>query len=431
MRKIFFIFFFLTAPVILFAQNSTLLLHRDFLQSQFVQPAFLWDDNDEYKIKIESDFGWWLATNHVPFGVWDKVLRGDSITDEDQKDVVAHLKAKNIMGFEKNINLIHVNFHKGNWMMSVYLRQRTGVTILYNDNLARLAVNGNKQFAGQDINLGKFSLNYSKVNELGIGMAKQFSDKVTGGFSVNFLAGVSDMNMTNAVGWIFTADDGSYIEFENVKYRMNLSNMDSVHHQIDFSGFGLSVNAGAMYKKNEKLEYGISVNDLGAIHWFKEVKNYYDDASFRFDGVEIGSIFDFLDSTSTKQASDSALNLFKPDSSFDAYTTFTPARINLMAFYKFNDKFSAGVHIVEGLNNQPGATLRPYGSVMFRYTIHEKFSLGTNLSVGGFTNYAFGLMGTANINRFRVFISSDNVLGRILPSFGRGVDFETGLSVRF
>lgn len=172
MRKFFKIFLLVVAYLIiagnrLFAQDNAVLLYDDnfTLNASRLLPAKLGSGFSTFQLSIFY-FDAWLANNSLTS---NNFLQNGTST-EIIEDVINDLQPKNRMYFgqelmplalafkiQKNKEKVKqedaVNFALG-------ITEQISLSFIFSENFLQLAWNGNKQFAGENVELGPLSFNF-------------------------------------------------------------------------------------------------------------------------------------------------------------------------------------------------------------------------------------------------------------------------------
>lgn len=187
-------------------------------------------------------------------------------------------KGKNFWSFNIGLrNDIGASIPKG---MFEFLREMDGLSA--DDNLERLS-NINQKVGHQSLEINSYA-------EVGVGLARNITERLTVGARVKALLGVgnlkldiNDIAVTSNLSGYNTGDlndlNGSAeirvdATLENSSKLIELSEDDGVIDEIEFgtfglAGYGLGIDLGASYKLMDKLTLSASLLDLGFMKWSK------------------------------------------------------------------------------------------------------------------------------------------------------------------
>lgn len=187
-------------------------------------------------------------------------------------------KGKNFWSFNIGLrNDIGASIPKG---MFEFLREMDGLSAY--DNLERLS--------NIDQKVGHQSLEINSYAEVGVGLARNITERLTVGARVKALLGVGNLKLdinniavsSNLSGYntgdLNDLNGRAEIKvdatLENSSKLIELSQNDGVIDEIDFgtfglAGYGLGIDLGASYKLMDKLTLSASLLDLGFMKWSK------------------------------------------------------------------------------------------------------------------------------------------------------------------
>ena len=186
--------------------------------------------------------------------------------------------------------------------------------------------------------MGAQSLEINSYAEVGVGLARNITPRLTVGARVKALLGIGnlrlDINNISVTSNLSGYDEGNWnnlqgnaeikvdATLENSSKLIELSQNDGIIDEIEFgsfglAGYGLGIDLGASYKLLDKLTLSASLLDLGFMKWSKKntsiakatTNQRYDlsDESSRYEFVDMVSSgevlnFDMLNMTLDKSA---------------------------------------------------------------------------------------------------------------------------------
>ena len=187
-------------------------------------------------------------------------------------------KGKNFWSFNIGLrNDIGASIPKG---MFEFMREMDGLSA--DDNLERLS-NINQKVGHQSLEINSYA-------EVGVGLARNITERLTVGARVKALLGVGNLKLdinniavTSNLSGYNTGElndlNGSAeirvdATLENSSKLIELSEDDGVIDEIEFgtfglAGYGLGIDLGASYKLMDKLTLSASLLDLGFMKWSK------------------------------------------------------------------------------------------------------------------------------------------------------------------
>ena len=187
-------------------------------------------------------------------------------------------KGKNFWSFNIGLrNDIGASIPKG---MFEFMREMDGLSA--DDNLERLS-NINQKVGHQSLEINSYA-------EVGVGLARNITERLTVGARVKALLGVGNLKLdinniavTSNLSGYNTGDLNDLngraeirvdATLENSSKLIELSEDDGVIDEIEFgtfglAGYGLGIDLGASYKLMDKLTLSASLLDLGFMKWSK------------------------------------------------------------------------------------------------------------------------------------------------------------------
>ncbi len=324
---------------------------------------------DSIKAIISLEGGVSIQSSSITNSLINKVYSDGFFTNEVKQDVVNRLDKFNTRYSDNSY--IQLGYKTGgkkiNW--SVNLRQRSNSFAQINANFLKLTMYGNKQFRGQDLNLGNTIFVTQLYQSLGFGLEKNIN-KFTFGGSLNVLKGSYLDFFSIEDGSLFTAQDGTEIL---AKGKIRSITSDS-HSGKDWSGLGLSFDASVQYDVSDELLFRLEADDIGFIKWksLKHTKGTIDKALTPYQINLLNPSASF----NSKIKLDEILGLTSQNSSF---TYRTAGNVHFLAKAKIRKNISmrAGVRVYTTAGAIPLVYLNP----MYKL---KKHALGLTLQAGGY-----------------------------------------------
>lgn len=291
----------------------------------------------------------------------------------------------------------------------------------FTKDLFDLTFYGNKKFAGQTLNFNKTSFNslaYSTL-EFTLGKTKKTLGKNTFSYWVDFglLLGHSVRDFDFKEASLFTEASGDYIELTVKNSSILVSDTLSTNF---IQGIGGKLDLNFIYQ-TEKSKTFISIENLGAIAWNDAVSADID-TTFRFDGVEVGNIFELSDSVFTEVSQfDSLYNSKKG-------TVVKELPINFSAYYKRElDLIDFDIFARYRLF----ANYNPFIRAGVYFKPIPIITPGITVGYGGYSNLIAGVNTDLNIGLLKIQLGTNNVLGGLLPNSFTSLDAYAGVRLMF
>jgi hypothetical protein len=399
----------------------------------------------EKKFQIGGNYYFWLGNTFLDYSTVSQFFNASTLTQDAITRVIQKAKNKNILGIGQDWQVIGFAFQLANKLdFSFCINEKFGMSFQIPKNLLKLALEGNKQFAGEQVSLGPTRLNANYWREFVLGSAfNLFGDPadeelaIRGGIRAKYITGLGAIFMPKGEVDMFTEAQGRYIDM-NIDYEVNTAGISK--GQFGFfkshgSGFGIDLGLTAFV--SDRLEFNLSLIDVGTITYNKNVTNYKKSETLRYDGVLIEDLFG-----SRSINTDSIRTFFqvKPGTTGEKFNMPLGSKLILQAEYKTNNDKDGDKYVdnaiyltyVQGLNNMPGATTRPYFSVAYNHDFSKIFDLGISLGLGGYNIATAGMYFSLNLgNSVKFGLGSDNLLPLVAKKAGTGIDVSANMTLSF
>ena len=256
-------------------------------------------------------------------------------------------KLDNVNNLNVNLStdILSAGWYKGKnfWSFNIGLRNDIGASIpksmfRFLRNMDDLRVDDWNRLSNINEKMGAQSLEINSYAEVGVGLARNITPRLTVGARVKALLGIGnlrlDINNISVTSNLSGYDEGNWnnlqgnaeikvdATLENSSKLIELSQNDGIIDEIEFgsfglAGYGLGIDLGASYKLMDKLTLSASLLDLGFMKWSKKntsiakatTNQRYDlsDESSRYEFVDMVSSgevlnFDMLNMTLDKSA---------------------------------------------------------------------------------------------------------------------------------
>lgn len=382
-------------------------------------------------------------------------ISSDEISNEMVEHTISKLKGQNNM-IQAGLDLAIVNIgfniknKAGDPFLSIGagVNERVEMSSSFNRDLFLLAYKGNKQFAGQTIQLAP-RLNALAYTDYYVSAALNI--KVPGteiaikpAVRLRYLSGQASVSMSdkNTVS-MYTQPDGRYIDF-GFNYQINTSisgdtvSLSSKSINIDRNSFqqgagkGFGMDLGVRVNPIENLSLNIGLMDLGGLRFSRNAVNMSNDTTYRYEGAELNF------SDDQRITLDSIAGIAEPRYTYDPYRVKLPSKLIIsaslglgqeehkqLAYYKHTLTFT----YLQGFSNYLSATKKPYVALGYTHSFQDVINLGANASVGGLWGTSLGALVSFKLGGFRIGINSNNLLPLIAPKSGKGTDI--GLMLAF
>lgn len=419
-------------------------------------PCFLGDGFSRYQLNV-ANASFSLGSNFATMADAREFLRSDKYSDElISRSLGSMHEQDNLIAASLDVSLLNAAINLGDqeaplsFSLGLGFNERIELNTAFNQDAFRFAYAGNKQFAGQFVQLSpRFNvLAFAEYYVAGActirGSSGDWSIKPA--VRISYLSGQAgvDMRDDNVIA-VYTEPEGRYLDF-NLDYSINTSlGNDSV--RLEGSSFnlnekslrnglgsGFGVDFGLRISPRPGLDFNMGLADIGSIHFTEGTTNMYNHSTYRYEGAEI----DLAKHHSLNL--DSLATFARPQYSYDAFSVKLPTRLALSASIGL-EKVEYGSHsyyrhqlsclYVQGFSNHLSATRIPYIGVGYTYSLQDMLHLGINGGIGGVAGFQVGLLASLKSGPFLLGLQSSNVLSLIAPRAGRGTDAGLLLALAF
>ena len=349
----------------------------------------------------------------------NKFIFGGEITREDKDHVYEKLTGNNRLGGDFNYQLnteipIDSFFKRSNVSLVFGIENTEHIDGEFSSDLFKFTFDGNKQFAGESLDLAGTNYTYYKYQKVNFGLVKyRYYDGIIAkeGVTVSIIKGEEHKAITVPKGSIFTEQLGREIDVD-LNYLYNSSDTENKGFGA-FNGYGVSTDlfTEIILKNGDKIFLG--VEDLGFIHWNKNSIQIEADSTFHFEGVEVDNIFDLNDSLLSNISKDSIINSISTRNEKGDYSIALPTAVNINYTKVINEKWKINV----GIYHKILSNYFPLISTNYYYYFNKRFVVKAHISYGGYGKLNTGLALAKSVSKyFNVFVGTNNIEAFILPS---------------
>ncbi|MFT7587820.1 MAG: hypothetical protein ACI959_000024 [Limisphaerales bacterium] len=316
--------------------------------------------------------------------------------------------------------------------------ERQAVSMEFGPNLLRLLWNGNKQFAGQQVDLGPIQAHGIYYREFALGgSAPVFTNKdlsLRAGFRAKYNIGIVSVDGAALAADFFTASDGSLIDFD-IQGEANTAGFN----EFDVlggtgSGFGFDLGIASTFK--QKFRVDVSILDIGSIKYDSDIETFQISASNEFQGLIVDNLLSQVEGVKT----DSLENYFSTSSTeggtfISALNTRLAVRVGyfVSAESKNNieyQKHSIYLGYIQEFRDAAGATRKPKITGTYVYNAGSIIELGASLGVSG-SDLDMGAFMSVRGGPFRFGLGSGDFSGLIMNSQKVSADLSFQLGFAF
>ena len=432
-----------------------------FTQASEFMPSLIGEGIRKYKITF-FDFYGAASNSSFSLGAIENSLSSENFTDS----ILKYVKPENNIYAGANFSLLNVSFNvkkksqKKFLSFSLGIRERADMNFVYNKNLISLLLQGNKQFAGETVNLAPLSVNFLQCTDYYFGMKTQLDFKtkkklllkIKPAVQFHYLTSMANVYSKKSELSLFTAEDGREL---NLNYDYNLyvaspADDAGTHGLLGnvgvkditknlFSGvrsgkafdFGLGIDVNEWFKMNAAL------TDVGAITFKNHANNYSGTGEINFTGFDV-SLTETQNSFHSQL--DSLLQIMKPEAEATSYSVplatkfFSNVSLNLLKKRKKNSmayfRHRFNLTFIQGMKNYLNASTTPLVALGYNYSIGNIINAGVVVAKSYAGNNA-GANLSFQLGHYQLWCNSNNLLPLIDKQSAKGIDGSVGMGMEF
>jgi hypothetical protein len=466
MRYISLIILLLLGSKLAFSQHNigtTYCEHNDLNAARY-QPSELDFGNKKFQIGFNYDF--WTGNQSIDYYELNRAFRSDVLTQEDLENILETSRKVNRIGTGQNYQVIGIGYQLRSkngkkYDLAFSVVDRFSSTIEITESFLKLAFEGNNtDFFRGNMGTTKVKAFYLREFAVNIAMPLYFKDenhRIRLGIRPKLIQGLAAVNPESSNIFMTTQAQGEFIQtdFDYNYQTSGTQNFDPF--TVNGRGFGIDLGLTGVISKH--FEVVASLLDVGAVKFDKNTVSYKKQGVHDFDGIFIPNLFGV---DPNELNFEDELSIYNPQIvENESFTMGLGSRFGLEFQYKTPEKprkkramtmarnigkskekisnvdesnISNTVYFtyIQGMDEQPGNTTRPFFSVGYMHDFHDYFDIGVSAAYGGFNNLALGTFFAVNIAHSVKFgLSSDNIGAIILPRTATGFDISTNFSVSF
>lgn len=348
---------------------------------------------------------------------YDPFINGGKITTDIKDDVLNRTGGFNNIGLDLDYGFHYKQARDSlfgkevEWSIFGTVMDRTHADGQFSENLFKLAVNGNKQFEGDTVQLADFDLNFMRYQHFKLG-AFYYKNQMSFGIGLGVIRGEEFITADLSNANMYTAMHGTELALD---LNMQLQRSDTGTTGFGaLNGFGLSTDLYFEYQDSDWGSVFVSIEDLGYINWNDRSLTYNRDTAYHYEGFYVNSLEGFNDSVYWDNVMDSVGNAVETSYTKGSVTTALPTWFNIRYSKVLKNP---NYWVSSGVRLRFNANYSPYFFLRAERMFNGKGGVGAIFGYGGYGGVNFGLNAYANIKqRLVVGISADNLEGFISPA---------------
>jgi len=460
MRKVVFLFCLFVATN-LTAQNKQLLYNfTDIPQSLMTNPGA----DVKYKWYAGVPFLSGISMNggSSGFSAYDLFANDGIDFNTKLRSVLSKTTHNDVLSLNQQLELFSGGFRIGTEdnrsYLSFGLYQEFDFLNYIPQDIATLAIDGNKDYLGKRFDLADLSAKADLLSVFHIGIHKRIQDNLIVGARAKIYSSIFNASSVINTGYIYTntSTDSYYEQIVYSNLQLNTSGItqykdannsnvgaDVKKGMLLGGNLGLGLDLGLTYYPQTNVQFTASVIDLGYISHTKEVESYSYKGFYNYKGL----VPHFNNENAAQANYQDFKNAIIIDTLHTKYTTWRPTKFNTSAQYSFEEE-----RVVDGSCNCEGTDPSIFykstvGAQLFAMTtpksplfaltafykrnFSKSFQMKATYTADSFSFTNVGLGMSTKVGPVHFYVLADNLLSYADVSKANSLSFQLGLNVIF
>jgi hypothetical protein len=343
------------------------------------------------------------------------------------------------------------------------VNEKVDAGVSFPGDLFNLALKGNEEYIGSQIDLTDLDASMSYYREIAAGFSKNVTPELRIGVRAKMLMGIASMQVDNRNLTIDVLDDYShrlttdmsvnisgpvtvFLNDENGldSLTINEERLKEPSFYLSNRNPGFGIDIGAVYQLTPKVSLSAAYNGFGIINWKGDITTIQAQNEFLFSGFDLTTVIDGTKDFEelAEELLDSLKRSFTITESPEPFRTFIPGTLTLGASYNLTKNLSLGA-----VSN----TLFYKGRVRTSFMLSANANLGSAFSAGlsytainsSYDNFGAGMAFRLGPVQFytiadkiplmynKIIIPGDNPTSLFLPDKWNSLTFRFGMNLVF
>ena len=461
MRKVVFLFC-LFVVTNLTAQNKQLQYNfTDIPQSLMTNPGA--DVKYKWYVGVPFLSGISMNVGSSGFSAYDLFANDGVDFNTKLRSVLSKTTHNDVLSLNQQLELFSGGFRIGTEdnrsYLSFGLYQEFDFLSYVPQDIATLAIDGNKNYMGKRFNLADLSAKVDLLSVFHIGIHKKIQDNLIVGARAKIYSSIFNASSVDNAGYIYTntSTDSYYEQIVYSNLQLNTSGFAQYNDANNTSNaaadvkkgillggnLGLGLDLGLTYYPQSNVQFTASVIDLGYISHTKEVESYSYKGFYNYKGL----VPHFSSQNAAQANYQDFKNAIVLDTLHTKYTTWRPTKFNASAQYSFEEE-----RVVDGSCNCEGTDPSIFykstvGAQLFAMTtpksplyaltafykrnFSRSFQMKATYTADSFSFTNVGLGMSTKVGPVNFYVLADNLLSYADVSKANSLSFQLGLNVIF
>jgi hypothetical protein len=379
------------------------------------------------------------------------------------RTVLSKTTPNDVMSLNQQLELFNGGFRIGTEdnrsYLSFGLYQEFDFLSYVPQDIATLAIDGNKDYLGKRFNLADLNAKAELLSVFHIGIHKKIQDDLILGARAKIYSSIFNANSVDNNGYIYTntSTDAFYEQIVYSNLQLNTSGFaqykdantnsnvgtDVKKGMLLGGNLGMGLDLGLTYYPQSNIQITASMIDLGFINHTKNIENYSYKGFYNYKGL----VPHFNNENAAQANYQDFKNAIVEETTNTSYTTWRPTKFNASAQYSFEEE-----RVVDGACNCEGTDQGIFykstvGAQLFAMTtpklplyaltafykrnFSRAFQMKATYTVDSFSYTNLGLGMSTKMGPVHFYILADNLLSYADISKANSLSFQLGLNVIF
>ena len=286
-----------------------------------------------------------LQQNFAKLGLFN--VENDFQAEFDKS--ISNLSSNSSFWFQMHSDILFVGIQneRNYWTFGLY--QEINTVITPPSDLLKMAVNGNKPYVNQIVDMSYFNVAAEHYVGLHLGLTRMVSNKWTVGGRIKLINGIagvrSDVRKFN-VGFV-ESEPAPFEWIIDADMTVNTAGIrnDAYTNYWNPQNLGFGVDFGVEYQLNDKFSFAFGARDVGAIYWRDDsIKNYTSRVdNFRFEGVYYNADDDRTFDEQVEDFTDTLIDILEFTDTTGNWVSTLPTKWNIGTRYNLSERQQLGL----------------------------------------------------------------------------------------
>lgn len=421
------------------AQQNMTLYNMSFIpQRNTLNPALQYNGTGVVGFPLLSSQGFSISNSAFKFTDFVRHSDDDSLY-LDPANMIGKMQEKNFINASMQNELLTFGFKVKNSYFGFNATEKVNMQFSYSKAMIEFLWKGNAAMLDKEV-VFDFGVNATHYREYGIVYSTTIKKNFTLGMRLKYLYGMENIS-TNASQVSLYTNPNSFAITAKSNIHVNTSGIEeNTFDEFSFNEYalgrkntGYAADIGFAYDIDKKINFTLSVLDIGKIHWTSHIANYNsknENSEFTYYGIDINQ---FLSDTSSadeifQDLLDTLESSFEINTTDNGYDTPLPLHIYFGTSYNLNENNNVAMLIHS--QKLSDAYHTDY-SVSFNKAVGKRLNLAVSYSVinKSYNNIGAGVV--ICLSDFRLYFVSDNIYGTIFPTRSKNSNARAGINYVF